>query len=382
MFLYAYEDDFMIEMGGYKVANPDSIETPAMIVFEDKVDENIQILCDLVEGSKNVFAHVKTHKSEEITRKQVEAGFAGFKCATLSEVEMTLAAGAKEVILAYPMVQRLKIERFVDIVVSNADAKIYAVVSQPIHVERLSQIAEEHDVNVRVLLDLDVGMHRTGIAVGEEALMLYQLVDAKNKLSALGLHIYDGHEHFSDSVERERAAEAHINEVNVFVSELRSRGLQVERIVGGGSFSFLYYAKTEGMYGSPGTCIYWDTGYGDAMPDLSFRWAALVLGQIVDVYSGGEIQTITTDLGHKAICGDVPLAKRARLLNHQEAELIGQNEEHGIFRLSGSLPEVGSYVLAVPGHVCPTTIRYPGSYVLNSEGELVDFYPHTARDRQ
>jgi len=372
----------MIEMAGYKVADPDSIETPAMIVFEERVDENIRVLCDLVGGSENVFAHVKTHKSEDVTRKQVEAGVAGFKCATLSELEMTLAAGAKEVILAYPMVQRIKVERFAELVVSNSEAKVYAVVSQAIHVECLSEIAEDRDITIGVLLDLDVGMHRTGVAIGDEALKLYQLVDSKPQLSALGLHIYDGHEHFSNTQERERAANAHIAQVNDFVSQLRTCDLEVNRVVGGGSFSFLYYAKTEGMHGSPGTCIYWDTGYGDAMPDVSFQWAALVLGQIVDVYFDHDRQTVTTDLGHKAICGDVPLAKRARLLNDLNAQLIGQNEEHGVFSWSGPLPEVGSYVLAVPGHVCPTTIRYPGSYVLDSEGELVDFYPHSARDRQ
>ena len=79
---------------------------------------------------------------------------------------------------------------------------------------------------------------------------------------------------------------------------------------------------------------------------------------------------------------DRPLEKRARLLNDPEAELVGQNEEHGVFRWQGPLPAIGTYVLAVPGHVCPTTMRYPGSYVLDAEGQVVDYYPHTARDRQ
>ncbi len=118
------------------------------------------------------------------------------------------------------------------------------------------------------------------------------------------------------------------------------------------------------------------------MPDMPFKWAALVLGQVVDVHADAQGQTITTDLGHKAICGDIPLEKRARLLNDTSAELIAQNEEHGVFRWQGELPAIGTYVLAVPGHVCPTTMRYPGSYVLDVEGQVVDYYPHTARDRQ
>lgn len=92
----------MIEHDPYFIADPDAIETPAMVLFQDQVDANIQALCDLVGGGENLFVHVKTHKSEAITRKQIAAGVAGFKCATLRELEMTLDAGATQAILAYP----------------------------------------------------------------------------------------------------------------------------------------------------------------------------------------------------------------------------------------------------------------------------------------
>ena len=76
------------------------------------------------------------------------------------------------------------------------------------------------------------------------------------------------------------------------------------------------------------------------------------------------------------------MERRARLLGREGTELILQNEEHGVFRCQGELPAVGSYGLAVPGHVCPTAIRYPGSYVIDTTGEVIDYYTHTARDRQ
>ena len=151
-------------------------------------------------------------------------------------------------------------------------------------------------------------------------------------------------------------------------------------LVAGGSYSFLYYARTEGMYGSPGTSIYWDLNGVRGMPDMPFRYAALVLTQVVDRYP--EQQTFTTDLGHKAIAGDPPQEYRARLLGLDEAELILQNEEHGVFQTSSPLPEIGDYILAAPGHVCATIVRHPGSYVMDAAGDLVDYYPHTARDRE
>ena len=69
------------------------------------------------------------------------------------------------------------------------------------------------------------------------------------------------------------------------------------------------------------------------------------------------------------------------MLGQDTAQLIRQSEEHGVFRISGELPRVGDYLLVVPGHVCPTTIRYPGIHVLDASGEVVDYYLHTARDR-
>ena len=91
--------------------------------------------------------------------------------------------------------------------------------------------------------------------------------------------------------------------------------------------------------------------------------------------------TITTDLGCKGISSDLLLEERAFLLGHNTAELVSQSEEHGVFRIKGKLPHVGDYLLAVPGHICPTTIRYPGIHVIDTSGNVVDYYLHTARDR-
>jgi D-serine deaminase-like pyridoxal phosphate-dependent protein len=115
------------------------------------------------------------------------------------------------------------------------------------------------------------------------------------------------------------------------------------------------------------------------MPDMPFRWAAMILTQVVDRYPDEGI--ITTDLGCKAISTDLAVEDRAFLLGQDAARLILQDEEHGVFRITGELPEVGDYLLAVPGHICPTTIRYPGIHVIDTAGDVVDYYVHTARDR-
>ena len=372
----------MIEQDPYRIADPDGLETPAMVVFEEMVDHNIAALCDMVGGAANLMVHVKTHKSEAIARKQLAVGIAGFKCATLRELEMALEAGAPEAILAYPMVQRRKVERFADISATYDDRKVYAAVGDPRHVAVLAQIAQNRSQKLAVMVDLDDGMHRTGAGLDEEATALYSAIHAAPSLICGGLHVYDGHEHFRDPSARNAAAQRHVDDLKTLKGRLEEQGMSVPRIVGGGSFSYATYARAEGFHGSPGTVIYWDLNGTGRMSDQPYRWAAMVLCQVVDRHP--DQLTVTTDLGYKAIAGDPPLANRARLLGHEQATLLLQNEEHGVFSWpdGASLPQVGDYQLAIPGHVCPTTIRFPGSYVIDSQGAVVDYYPHTARDRQ
>ncbi len=370
----------MIEYAGYKVGEPESIETPAMLIFEDQLDHNLHLQCELAGGAQHLMVHFKTHKSAAIARRQVEVGVAGFKCATLKEAEVALEAGGKEVLLAYPLVQARKAERFCALAAAHPQAQLSAIASQCLHLEVLERAAAAKGQRLRVMLDLDVGMHRTGLAPGDEALNLYRQLAGMGHLEPAGLHAYDGQDHESDPAAREALALGHLEEVRAFKGRLLAEGLPVPRTVAGGSFSFQYYARSGEALGSPGTCVYWDAGYSRLMPELPFRWAVLVLCQVVDRHP--RLGTITTDLGYKAICGDPPLERRARLVGLEGAALQLQNEEHGLFRIEGELPAVGTYLLAVPGHVCPTTILYPGSYLIDAAGEVGDYYPHQARDRQ
>jgi D-serine deaminase-like pyridoxal phosphate-dependent protein len=370
----------MITCENYCVADPDALETPAMLLFLDVIDHNIRSVCELVGGGRNLIAHVKTHKSEAIARRQVEGGIHGFKCATLKELEMVLKAGARKAILSYPQVQKIKTERFCDLVSSYPDVWIAAIVSSPFHIDALATVATHREQSLGVMLDLDAGMHRTGIGFGLDATKLYRKIDAHPYLRPSGFHLYDGHDNYTDVIQREAEAQRHIESLQGFQRQTEAAGIPVPCVVAGGSWSFPYYARREGMYGSPGTFIYWDAGNRRSMPDMPFRCAALVLTQVVDRYPA--VGTITTDLGYKGVSSDLPLEERAFLLGHDTAELVAQSEEHGVFRFSGELPSVGEYLLAVPGHICPTTIRYPGSHVIDSTGEVIDYYVHTARDRR
>jgi D-serine deaminase-like pyridoxal phosphate-dependent protein len=298
----------------------------------------------------------------------------------LKELEMVLQAGANKAILAFPQVQKRKVERLCDLASRHPDAWIAALVSSPLHLELLASAVDRHRQPLRVMLDLDAGQHRTGTDFGTGAIALYRRVDEHPLLQPAGIHWYDGHDNFSDELRRRARAESHIESLRDIKRRLEAEGLPVPGIVAGSSWSFPYYARAEGMQGSPGTFVYWDTGFASVMPDMPFRCAALVLTQVVDRFSNEGL--FTTDLGCKGISSDLPEEERAVLLGYESATLVLHSEEHGVFRFDGELPEIGDYLLAVPGHICPTTIRYPGIHVIDAAGEVVDYFLHTARDRE
>ena len=371
----------MIEWNDIKFADPESVSTPVMLVYRDIVMNNIDTLCRLAGGGGNLLVHVKTHKSLEVTQFQLRAGVAGFKTATLSELEMVLKAGASLAILTYPLAQKRKVQRFVELCKTYSDRAVHAIVSQPLHVDLLAKEGKRHGFCLSALLDLDVGMLRTGVAIGKRAEEIYKMLHEGSYTRAAGLHAYDGHDHEPDYGKREGLALAHIQEVKRFRNILLGKGWPVDIVVGGGSFSFPFYAREEAILGSPGTAIYWDAGYSSLLPDMPFKWAAFLLTQVVDSYP--EKLLFTTDLGNKAVAPDKPLEQRVFLPSVPDARLISQNEEHGVFKANPeTLPQVGDYLLAVPGHICPTTIKYPYSLWVDAGGNVTGVNQHTARDRQ
>jgi D-serine deaminase-like pyridoxal phosphate-dependent protein len=364
---------------GYRVARPDELPTPAMLVFRDRVQHNIRSVCEVANGGRNLFTHVKTHKSGAVTRLQLEMGIDQFKCATLAELEMVLQAGARKAVLAYPLTQRRKIERLLELAASYPDRWIATIASATLHLELLGNAAAGRRQHQPVMLDLDDGMHRTGVPMDLDAVELYRRIFQHPFLEAAGFHLYDGHDSFAEPGARAEAAQRHIDALQEFRRRVESENMPVPFIVAGGAYSFPYYARTDGMHGSPGSFIYWDARCRADLPDMPFQNAALILTQVVDRHPGQG--TFTTDLGYKNICSDQPVEARVRLLGREAATLVLHSEEYGVFRCDGGLPEVGAYLLAMPGHIGPTTVRYPGSYVLDAGGAVVDYYEHTARDR-
>ena len=324
----------MITYQDYCVADPDALETPTMLLFQDMMDHNIRSVCEMVGGGQNLIAHVKTHKSEAVARKQVEAGIDGFKCATLKELETVLQAGARKAILSYPQVQERKIERLCDLA-SSYPGRVDRHHRQYPRFTSTCWPPSPHAENSRC----------ARCWIWMPACTVRELDSARMPQSCIGKSTHTSsysHPDFTCTTDtitlatrfnarRQRSETS--SRFGSFSSRSSRRGCPFRAWSPAAAFSFAYYARTEGMYGSPGTFIYWDAGFSTAMPDIPFRCAALILTQVVDRYP--DAGTITTDLGYKGISGDLPVEGKGLLA------WPGRGATHIAGRRAWSLPDLG-----------------------------------------
>ena len=222
------------------------------------------------------------------------------------------------------------------------DADFKVVVDHSEAVTALSSAAAISGLNVKVMLDLDVGMHRTGIPVGDDAVDLYTQIAAADGLQPWGLHVYDGHIHDEDVRERQVSCNKSLAQVEEMQEMLSAKGLEVPLVVMGGTPTFPIYAKTPGVEASPGTFIFHDYGYTTLFPDLGFTPAALLLSRIISVPTPNRI---TLDLGHKAIAAD-PDGVRGVILNIDNAG-----------RWTSSMKNIGRLTFRTV-HLCPLDKKF------------------------
>jgi len=365
----------------YPLADTSSLLSPGLLFFPELIRQNLQRALELAGHPDRLRLHVKTHKTPAIVQLEREMGLTKHKCATLAECEMVAQCGPADILLAYPLVGPNP-ERLARLVQQYPQSRFAVTVDQAAGVAGLQQAAARHGVELDVLLDVDVGQHRTGIAPGPEAVAVYEAIAASKGLHAAGLHVYDGHNHQSDLTERQAAALKQIEPVLRLREQLQAKGLPVPRLVVGGTPTFPIYARLDipGLECSPGTLVLHDRGYGSKFADLSgFVPAALLLTRVI---SRPTPTRVTFDLGYKAVASDPGPGKRLQLLDVPAYEEVLQNEEHLVI----DTPEadqfpLGAAFLAVPTHICPTVALHQHAAVIEA-GRLTGYWPITARDRQ
>lgn len=365
----------------YRLHDPSGVFSPALLFYKEQIRHNLNHMLAMVGGEAGrLRPHVKTHKTREITRLQLEAGIAKFKCATIAEVEMVAGCGVNDILLAYPMVGP-NCQRLARLAKAFPTCRLGVLADHPAAIAPLAAAMAAVGQKVEVLVDLDLGQHRTGIAPGPEAAALYQTIAQAASLVPGGLHVYDGHNHQEDPRERMAAVDRGLEAVLQLRHTLEQKGLPVPRLVLGGTPTFPMYARKDfpGLECSPGTCVLHDTNYGNKFQDLAgFVHAALILTRVI---SRPTPQRVTFDLGYKAVASDPPAGKRLTLLDVPEANAVLQNEEHLVVETpAANRFQPGDVAYAIPTHICPTSALYKEAQVIE-QGRVVGQWAIVGRDR-
>jgi len=342
------------------------VPSPALLVYRDRVQKNIQQMLAIAGGADRLRPHIKTHKMREVLDLQLLAGIKKFKCATIAEAELAATAGVPDLLLAYQPVGPA-IRRFAELIKTFRQTKFSVICDNEAALAELSKAfpaSKEINSRLEVLLDIDVGQHRTGVPAGPEAAKLYRAIDSSPNLKPGGLHAYDGHISDADPEIRKAACNHAFAPVAILRYELRSADLPVPRVVAGGSPTFPFHALRQDVECSPGTTVFWDSGYGNKLRDLDFLPAALVLTRIVS--KPGD-NLLCLDLGHKSIASENPIHQRVHFLNAPDLQASGHSEEHMVVRTQNAAAyHVGDVLYGLPYHICPTCALYDSASIVEN----------------
>ena len=335
---------------------PPEAETPCLVIDHGAVHENLAAVLALCGAADRLVPHVKTHRAPWLVADLVQKGLRAFKAATPAELEMVLAAAAPEVIWAYPSVNEAAIKRVIAAARAHPAARVSALVHNEGGVEIWRRcLGSARPASVRLRVDIDPGMHRTGLAMAEEAAAIARGLADEGLFS--GWHAYEGHIHDTD-IERRQERVADLAEVLFdFVAQAHPDADTPDLIVGS-SYTFDLWPRRAGLRVSPGSWVYSSLRHGVDLPHLGWRQAAYVLATVIR----REGADATLDAGAKAVGADMPLQERFAWTGRIKL----MSEEHSV--VESDWHHVGERVLLTPGHAWTTAYLYPVAWVRGLDG--------------
>ena len=353
--------------------------TPALLIERSALESNITIMAGLaVHHQIKLRPHGKAHKSSRVGRMQIEAGAVGICCATVREVEVMADSGLPGILLTTPIVTPSLIERVI-----HAREKVDSltvVVDSEIEIDLLAAYARQTR-SIDVLIDVDMGLGRTGVYNSENALRLAQKISGASALRYRGVQAYYGHlQHVPTLVDRHVKIAEQWRQLEIILEVLKQAGLPAEIISGGGTGTHhLDLAHGPFTELQPGSYLFMDKQYGaiEIAPGGSpFRTALTVASRVVSTTHAGRV---IVDAGSKALSTDAGPALIASGAPEGAAyQFMG--DEHGAVCLTdqNSWPELGDLITFVTPHCDPTVNLYDQFHIVDS-GRLVDIWPIEAR---
>ena len=351
------------------------LETPCLVVDLDILERNIERM--QVHLSRNGIAcrpHVKTHKIPAIAHLQMEAGATGITCQKLSEAEVMINAGLRDVLLAYNIIGVAKLRRLIRLA---QQARIMVVADSSVTVDGLASAADEAGITLSVMVECDTGARRAGVQTPEEAVDLATRIDASSSLDFAGLMTFKGGAPDPDHVlSSGRYFEATI-------SLLKDRGIDPRTVSSGGTVYAPLAWPDNPPFGvnecRPGVYVYNDcvkVSFGvAALDDCAMRVLATVVSRPTSTRG-------IVDAGSKALANDgfQWVDGFGHVLELPDARIDRLSEEHGVLESleSRSSPAIGDRVTIIPNYSNTVTNIHDVAYGIRG-GIVETVWPISAR---
>jgi 3-hydroxy-D-aspartate aldolase len=357
----------------------DEIDTPALLLDLDAFEYNLDHMAARIAGSgAKLRPHAKTHKSPVIAALQAARGAVGQCVQKVAEAEVLAWGGVADILVSNEVAGSAKLARLVALA---RITRVAVCADDAAQVAALAAAARDGGVRLAVLVEIDCGAGRCGVAPGPEAVALAQTVAASSHLRFAGLQAYHGSaQHLRRPEERAAAIAAASDGARRTVEQLRQVGLDCAIVGGAGTGTFALEAAS-GVYNElqAGSYCFMDADYArnldeSGRPVSEFRHALFVLATVMSAPRAG---VAVLDAGHKAVAVDSGLPL---LWQRPDIRYVSASDEHGTlhFGPETASPKLGEKLRLIPGHCDPTVDRYDW-YVGVRAGRVECLWPVAAR---
>ena len=338
--------DRTLELLAAQVGRPLSeVETPVAVIDLDRLEVNLRELQDYSDAHGiALWPHTKTHKSPEIGMWQLALGAGGLTVAKTGEAQVFQEAGAPRILVHYPPFGADKWNRLARLAAEGVELTVAVDGLAP--AEGLSAALQKHGARAELLVELDVGLHRTGQTTAEGALALAQSLSRLASVEVAGISCYPGHCRGDDELIKQRVAEFD-DLLRAARDALAGAGLRSDRVSGGSTPTRFLTHETCVTELRSGTYALLDRN--DGAPERCALWVE------VTVISDSVPGQIVIDAGSKTLTSDShPDGGNGAIMGRPGLDLYTINEEHGYVRVddAGDRPALGDHLQVIPNHAC------------------------------
>lgn len=359
------------------------LDTPSLLLNLNTLEENIKRIVDFTNTHHvNYRPHVKTHKSVDIAKMLIEQGAVGITVATVGEAETMVAGGIQDILIAFPIASKAKLERVEGIM---SDAHIILTVDDSEQVSLINDYFEAKNLQVDVWMKVNSGLDRCGVEP-EEAVNVAKHVKKMPAVSLQGIYTHAGHSYAATSQEKlEEIARAEAEAVLASTDVCEKAGIPIKHRSVGSTPTYQLSGAVDGITEvRPGNAVFFDmvqVGLGVATVT---NCALSVLSSVASIKSN----RIVIDAGSKTLNldkgahGNESVVGHGYIKEHPELTIERLSEEHGVIPISGEVPniQITDKLTIIPNHACPVVNLFDHYYV-HRDGHIVDKWKVHARGR-